>query len=120
MVPASTPLLLWKKTCDTCRRFKAELEAAGARFDDREINARPLTAAEVESLIGDRPVKDFLNPRNELYRERALGKNPPTKGEAVALIADQNNLLRRPVLVVGDTVLAGNDLPGARRLLGLG
>lgn len=119
MEKPARPFLYWKKSCDTCRRFKAALEAAGAAFDDREINAAPLTAAEVAALIGDRPVKDFLNTRNELYRERGMAKSPPDRATAIALIAEQNNLLRRPVLVVGDTVLTGNDLPGALRLLGL-
>jgi arsenate reductase-like glutaredoxin family protein len=119
MRPAPTPLLLWKKSCDTCRRFKAGLEAAGAVFEDREINARPLTAAEIDVLIGEDPHEGFLNPRNELYRERGMSKVKPARAEAIALIAGHNNLLRRPVLVVGDTVLAGNDLPLALKRLGL-
>ena len=60
-----------------------------------------------------------MNTRNELYRERGLAKNPPDRATAISLIAEHNNLLRRPVFVVGDTVLTGNDLPGAKRLLGL-
>jgi arsenate reductase-like glutaredoxin family protein len=118
MRPASKPLLLWKKTCDTCRRYKAGLEAAGIDFDEREINARPLNEAEIDALIGGDAHEGFLNPRNELYRERGMGKVKPTRAEAVALIAGHNNLLRRPVLIVGDTVSCGNDLPGALARLG--
>ena len=50
MEKTARPFLYWKKSCDTCRRFKAALEAAGAAFDDREINAAPLSAAEVEGF----------------------------------------------------------------------
>jgi len=118
MRPAPKPLLVWKKSCDTCRRFKAGLEAAGAVFEDREINARPLSAAEIGVLIGTDPHEGFLNPRNDLYRERGMSKAKPTREEAIELIAGHNNLLRRPVLVVGDTVLTGNDLPLALKFLG--
>ena len=119
-MPNTTPHLIWKKSCDTCRRFKAALEAAGAPFTDREINAQPLDAAEIATLIGDRPVRDFLNTRNELYREHGFAKVTPDRATAVALIAGQNSLLRRPVLLVGDVVLTGNQLDAALKLLGVG
>lgn len=114
----ATPHLIWKKSCDTCRRFKAALEAEGVVFTDREINAQPLSADEVAGLLGERPVKDFLNPRNEVYRERGLARTPPDRETAVALIAAHNNLLRRPVFIAGDVVLTGNDLPAALAALG--
>ena len=108
---------IWKKSCDTCRKYKKQLDAWGIEYDGREINAEPLGATEIDTLMGDRPVKPFLNTRNVVYRERGLSKNPPDKATAVALIAEHNNLLKRPVLIVDEEMVIGNDLETAARLL---
>lgn len=92
--------LVWKKSCDTCRRFKAALDAAGVSYDAREMNAAPLDEAEVRALVAGTPVKAWLNPRNELYRERGFARETPTADEAIALAGVHNNLIRRPVFVV--------------------
>ncbi len=111
--------LIWKKSCDTCRRYKKQLDAWQVDYTEREINARPLLAEELDGLIGERAVNPFLNTRNAVYRELKLSANPPDKARAVTLIAETNNLLKRPVLQVEDTLLIGNDLPGAAKLLGV-
>ena len=63
---------IWKKSCDTCRKYKKQLDAWGVGYDGREINAAPLDAGELDALIGDRPVKPFLNTRNVVYREQGF------------------------------------------------
>jgi arsenate reductase-like glutaredoxin family protein len=118
-VRVSEPRLVWKKSCDTCRKYKAALDAAGVRYAGREMNAEPLSAEDLRALVGTRPPREWLNTHNALYRERGFAKSPPTLEEALELTAAHNNLLRRPVLVVGETVLFGNDLPGAFALLGV-
>ena len=109
---------IWKKTCDTCRAVKKQLDAWGVAYEGHEMNAAPMDAAFVAALIGDRPVKPFLNPRNAQYRALGLAKDVPDVGRAVALIAETNNLLRRPLLYVGDEVVIGRDLSAAAALLG--
>ena len=105
--------LVWKKSCDTCRRFKAALDEAGVSYDGREMNAAPLDAAEVRALVEGIPVKDWLNPRNELYRERGFAREMPTADEAIALAGVQNNLIRRPVFVVGGEARFGEKAEAA-------
>jgi arsenate reductase len=70
---------------------------------------RGLSAEELDRLIGDRDYRQFLNTRNELYRERNMKAAPPSRAEAIALMAKHPNLIRRPVLVKGRRVLAGFD-----------
>lgn len=66
-----------------------------------------LTEAEIETLIGKRDYRDFLNTRNELYRERGMKANPPSRPEAIRLMAQHPNLIRRPILVLGNEILLG-------------
>jgi len=75
----------------------------------RDMSKRPLTADELDRLIGDRPVMEFLNARNELFRERGFKANPPTRAEAIRLMVEHPNLIRRPLLILGDRVLFGFD-----------
>lgn len=110
---------LWKKSCSTCRKARARLHelVAPADIDDREINAAPLDEAELDALIGPRDHRLFLNTRNELYRDRKMKADPPTRAEALRLIAGHPNLLRRPILVRGQTIVYGFDEPAWKELL---
>jgi Spx/MgsR family transcriptional regulator len=105
------PLFIWKKTCSTCRKAKTFLsELADAdSFDERELNAAPMTTEELDLLIGQHDYTLFLNTRNELYRQLKMKERPPTRAEAVKLMAQQPNLIKRPLLVRGQRVVFGFD-----------
>jgi arsenate reductase-like glutaredoxin family protein len=68
-----------------------------------------LTIEQLEKLIGDRDHIPFLNPKNELYRERNMKEHPPSRDEAIRLIAANPNLLKRPLAVKGRKILFGFD-----------
>ena len=118
MKDKSDVVFVWKKTCDTCRKIKKVLDSWGVKYTSREINAEPLLASDIEMIIGRRPVKPFLNSRNQIYRELALSKQTPEHAEAVRLIAQTNNLLKRPVLIKGEARVLGNRLDEMAQLLG--
>lgn len=61
----------------------------------------------MDALIGSRDYRTFLNTRNELYRERGMAKNPPTREEALRLMSDHPNLIKRPVLVAHGKIVLG-------------
>ncbi len=71
--------------------------------------SKGLSAAQVEQLIGDRDYKLFLNPRNELYREKNMKDHPPSRAEAIRLMAKNPNLIRRPILVKNGELIPGFD-----------
>ena len=90
----------------------------GAEMDIRDIGKDRLTEDELEALIGDRDYKDFLNPRNDLYRERNMKEKPPARAEAIRLMAKEPNLIRRPVVIAGGRMVLGYDEPALRALAG--
>jgi arsenate reductase-like glutaredoxin family protein len=77
--------------------------------EERDLGARPLSVAELESLIGKRDYLEFLNPRNELYRARQMKTTPPPRAEALKLMSENPNLIRRPLLIKGSKILFGFD-----------
>lgn len=85
-------------------------------FDSRDLDKQRLSELELDQLIGKRDYKEFLNPRNELYRERDMKDRPPARGEAIKLMAQHPNLIRRPLLVRGSQILVGFDEEAYRGL----
>ena len=67
-------------------------------------------------MIGKRDYREFLNSRNELYRERGMKENPPSRPEALRLMAENPNLIKRPIVVEGREIVLGFD---EERLQGL-
>lgn len=68
-----------------------------------------LSEAQLGALIGKRDYLKFLNTRNELYREKNMKENPPSRAEAIRLMAANPNLIKRPLIVRGDEILFGFD-----------
>ena len=86
-------------------------------MEEREYGKQPLTEKELEAIIGAGPVKDFLNTRTSLYRERKMKDHPPGKEEAIRLMLTDQNLLRRPVTIKGKRKVAGFDEAALKALL---
>lgn len=84
------------------------LREKGAQFEEVDLN-KGLPVAELEKLIGKRDYREFLNTRNELYRERGMKENPPTRDEALRLMSEHPNLIKRPILVKGSEIVLGYD-----------
>ncbi len=89
----------------------------GAELDSRDLDKNSLSESELDKLIGTRDYKQFLNPRNELYRAKNMKEKPPTRAEAIKLMSKVPNLIRRPVVIRGDQIVLGFDEYAYRKLL---
>ncbi len=76
-------------------------------FESRDLDKQRLSEKELEELIGTRDYQKFLNTRNELYRKHNMKLHPPTRAEAIRLMAREPNLIRRPLLVRGSQIVFG-------------
>lgn len=92
----------------------AESRRLPLRF--RDLAKDRLSAAELDRLIGARDYREFLNPRNELYRRKNMKTNPPSRAEAIQLMAKEPNLIRRPIIVEGDQIVLGFDEDAIKKL----
>ena len=88
-----------------------------AQLEERDLGNQPLTADELDALIGQRSHLDYLNTRNELYRSRKMKEHPPTREEAIRLMAKEPNLIRRPILRRGNQWVFGFDADRFQSLL---
>jgi arsenate reductase-like glutaredoxin family protein len=61
----------------------------GAELESSDLGKERLTEHELDELIGDRDYKEFLNTRNKLYRTRKMKERPPSRAEAIKLMAKE-------------------------------
>ena len=104
-----------KPGCATCRKARNILQKRGYRLQFRDIWKEPLSAAELEKLIGRQDHTEFLNKRSEVYRRKNMKEAPPSRQEAIHLMAKDPNLIRRPIIVAGGRVVVGFDEQGRIR-----
>ncbi len=83
--------------------------AQGAELEERDLAKDPLTADELDALIGKRNYLDFLNPKNELYRKMRMKEKPPSRAEALKWMSKEPNLIRRPIVLGGGEMVLGFD-----------
>lgn len=107
---------LGKPNCTTCRKARKFMERRGFQIYFRDLAKDKLSATELEKLIGNRDYTEFLNSRNELFRRKKMAENPPPRREAIKMMAEEPNLIRRPVVVAGGRVVIGFDEDGIARL----
>ena len=89
----------------------------GADIESRDLDKTPLSVEELESLIGERDYKAFLNTRNELYREKKMAEKPLSRGDAIKLMSKNPNSIKRPILLRGGKILLGFDADAYRNFL---
>ena len=89
----------------------------GAELERRDLDKGSLSEAVLDTLIGSRDYKQFLNPRNELYRTKNMDTKPPSRAEAIAMMSRTPNLIRRPVVIRGDHIVLGFDEAAYKKLL---
>ena len=109
------PVLWMKSSCTTCRAAKAELASLGIAVEIRDYFKAPLTAAELERLLPEDPAP-MLGTKSPKYRELGLKGRTLTKAEAIALMVEDNNLLKRPILVHAAGTVIGFDAAAYARL----
>lgn len=101
--------VLWmKSSCTTCRNAKARLVELGIDFEVRDYYKQPLRAAELDRLLPAEP-SPMLGTKSPKYKELGLKDRRLSKAEAIELMVQDNNLLKRPILVHPKGVIIGFD-----------
>ena len=92
-------------TCDTCKKAIKALQAAGKDVEFRDIRANPLTAAEIDMIVGEFGDR-VINKQSTTYR--AVGDFLRVS-DPEAQIAAQPAVMKRPVIQDGNAWYLGWD-----------
>ena len=104
-------LFLEYPPCTTCKKAKKWLMDHGVEFTARHIKGQNPTAAEIDAWQAKSglELKKFFNTSGMIYRDLGLKDKLPGMSweEQLALLASDGMLVKRPILVTGDTVFVG-------------
>ena len=97
--------------CTTCQKAKKWLDDRGISYEDRHIAEQNPNVQELKEWRerSGLPLKKFFNTSGMLYRELGLKDRLPgmNEEEQYNLLASDGMLVKRPLLVGEDFVLAG-------------
>lgn len=97
--------------CTTCQKAKKWLESQGIAYTERNIAEENPTYAELKEWYkkSGLPLKRFFNTSGLVYKSMQLKDKLPemSEEEQLKLLATDGMLVKRPLVVDGDTVLTG-------------
>ncbi|MGF6148765.1 putative reductase [Kingella potus] len=95
--------------CDTVKKARAWLAEHGADYTFSDFKKEPPEARQIEAWLADIPLETLLNRRGTTWR-KLTAQQQAAAGErtaAVALMAAQPSLIKRPVLEHGGRFYCG-------------
>ena len=97
--------------CGTCRAATKWLRSRGIAFQETAIRESPPTLPELRRALAahEGEVRRLFNTAGGDYREQKLAEKLPamSPGSALALLAGNGNLVKRPFLIGEGVVLVG-------------
>ncbi|MBI2027843.1 MAG: Spx/MgsR family RNA polymerase-binding regulatory protein [Deltaproteobacteria bacterium] len=106
-----------KKSCGSCKKAWGFLNKKKVEFENFDIVQTPPTRSVLEKVVSGKDVKSSLNPKCKTYKEKKLSKRTLTKTEAIRMMIDDPNLIRRPLFVLGDKYLQGFDESAVKEII---
>ena len=104
-------LFLCYPKCSTCRKAKKWLDEHNAEYTERHIADKKPTYDELKEWHdkSELPLRKFFNTSGLLYKEMKLKDKLPTmsEDEQLKLLATNGMLVKRPLLIDGNTVFVG-------------
>jgi arsenate reductase len=99
--------------CSTCRKAIKWLGEHGVDHTASDLVATPIPLAKLRDLYkrSGLPIRRFFNSSGESYRNGGFGKKLPemSDADALAALAEDGKLVKRPIVDTGKTVLVGFD-----------
>ena len=104
------------KGCDTCRRALKFLDSKGIAYDPIPIREQPPSPAELKAMLAryQGQLRKLFNTSGQDYKALNMKDRLPamTADEAVKLLSENGNLVKRPFVVTSGGGLVGFDETG--------
>lgn len=85
-------------------------------YEPRDYARRPLTEDDIRAIAGPHALRDVMNPRSPSFRKLGIERDSIDDDQALELMLDNQNLVRRPTLAAGDVRIFGFDADGYEEL----
>lgn len=108
---ATTPLVLCYPKCGTCQKAEKWLKANNIQYTYRPIKEENPSALELQSWIKQSglPISKFFNTSGLLYKEQNMKDKVKVlpENELIEILASNGLMVKRPIMISGETVLVG-------------
>ncbi len=107
--------IYYLKTCDSCRRILKSIPLEG--FDLQEIKSQPITLEqlnEMQGIAGN--YESLFSRRAKKYTAMGLKDQVLEETDYKQLILSDYTFLKRPVVIIDDSIYIGNDKKNIARL----
>ena len=108
-----------KPGCSNNTQQKKLLEAAGHQVVAKDILNEAWQPERLRSFFGALPVRDWFNYSAPAIKHGEIEPDALTEQEALALMLENPLLIRRPLMQVGDSLMAGFDQHAVDNWIGL-
>lgn len=96
--------------CGTCQRIIRDLKLVERGFELRDIKLQPIQPAELDRFREKTGSYDALFSRRAIkYKTLGLKDRNLTEDEIRSFILEDYTFLKRPVIIIGEDVFAGNE-----------
>ncbi|EWY36219.1 hypothetical protein N825_29285 [Skermanella stibiiresistens SB22] len=103
-------VLFYAKPDDTANaKQKTQLEAAGHTVIARDLLSEPWTPETLRPYFNDRPVEEWFNRFAPAVRSKAVVPAELDEAAAIEVLIKDPDLIRRPLIQVGDRREVGYD-----------
>lgn len=104
-------IFLFYPKCSTCQKAKKWLDEQNIEYTQRHIAEDNPSYEELKEWYDKSglPLKKFFNTSGKLYKEMQLKDKLPSisEEEQLELLATNGMIVKRPIVIKGDTVLVG-------------
>jgi arsenate reductase len=114
--------IYYLSTCSTCVRIIKDLNL-GNDFEYQDIKSTKITEVQLEQMAKMSGSYESLFSRKAIkYRAMGLSEKTLTENDYKKLILEEYTFLKRPVIIIGNSIFVGNAkavVEGAAKLLTL-
>lgn len=111
--------LYQKSTCTKCRQTKRILEEAGVKYEEVSYYDTPLTVEDIKGLLKKLKMKprELMRTGEEIYKRLDLKNEGLTNDQLIRSMANNPDLIQRPIIVKGKKAVLGRPPENVRELL---
>ncbi|MAZ35958.1 MAG: hypothetical protein CL842_00720 [Crocinitomicaceae bacterium] len=95
--------------CSTCKRIIEDLQLKSKNFEFQDIKTNKITSAQLEQmheLAGS--YESLFSRRSMQFKARNIGGKTLSELDYKTLILEEYTFLKRPVVLLGETIFIGN------------
>jgi arsenate reductase/regulatory protein spx len=106
-------------SCTSCRKTDDILKSSGVEYERREYFKVKFSKDELRGLLESAGLKvsDVISTRSTPYKAHGLADKDLSDDEILDLMIEDPRLLRRPIVISGDTFVIGHNEKNLRELL---